>query len=187
MDVGMPRYSDLFKAKMVQRLMVPMGPSYASLSRETGVKTDTLAAWVRQAQAVGTTMARTTPASPSGHSGSDGSLAADRQRRPDDWPAQERLKVVLEAEAVPEAELGEFLRRHGLHEATLAEWRSTMLEALGARPRADPSAKRVREREAELLRKDRALAEAAALLVLQKKLRSLWGDEDDGRTPTSGG
>ena len=31
--------------------------------------------------------------------------------------------------------------------------------------------------EKELLRKDRALAEAAALLVLQKKLHALWGDE----------
>lgn len=39
--------------------------------------------------------------------------------------------------------------------------------------------RRVRELERELRRKDKALAEAAALLVLQKKVQALWGDGDD--------
>jgi hypothetical protein len=37
----------------------------------------------------------------------------------------------------------------------------------------------MRDLERELKRKDKALAEAVALLVLSKKARALWGEEDD--------
>ena len=40
-------------------------------------------------------------------------------------------------------------------------------------------AKRIRALEKELNRKDKALAETAALLVLKKKVQEIWGDEDD--------
>jgi hypothetical protein len=79
-------------------------------------------------------------------------------------------------------ELGAYLRREGLHEADLAEWRRTALAALGAptKPQAGSNeARRVRELERQLQRKDKALAETAALLVLKKKAQELWGDEDD--------
>ena len=46
------------------------------------------------------------------------------------------------------------------------------------------AAKRIRALEKELRRKDKALAETAALLVLKKKVQEIWGDEDD---PTAGG
>ena len=88
--------------------------------------------------------------------------------------------MVLEAANLTEEALGELLRREGLHEETLVEWKAVMLEALSPRPR-DTNAKRVLELERELLRKDKALAETAALLVLQKKLQLLFpADEDDG-------
>jgi hypothetical protein len=40
----------------------------------------------------------------------------------------------------------------------------------------------LRQLEAELRRKDRALAETAALLVLSKKMQALWGDNEDDDT-----
>ena len=82
-----------------------------------------------------------------------------------------------------DAELGEFLRRSGLHEATLAEWRAAALEGLAPRKVSGKEGKRVRELERELRRKERALAEAAALLVLQKKAQAIWGDEDENTDP----
>jgi transposase-like protein len=98
---------------------------------------------------------------------------------------------VLEAAALSDAELGEFLRRKGLHEAQLEEWRRLATEALGNSQRQSrkPSAEeaRIRELEKELRRKDKALAEAAALLVLQKKARAIWGDGGDDTDPKSGG
>lgn len=111
-------------------------------------------------------------------------------RRPQDWTAEEKLAAVIEAVSVPEEELGAFLRRKGLHESQLREWRKTVLSGL-EKPRARASkdtaqSRRIRELERELRRKDKALAEAAALLVLQKKVRELWGDEDDDTKPKNG-
>jgi hypothetical protein len=89
--------------------------------------------------------------------------------------------VLAEADGLSNDELGELLRREGLHEADLAEWRRATLAALGSveKTPSGSQARRVRELEKELRRKDRALAETAALLVLQKKAQELWGDEDD--------
>jgi hypothetical protein len=91
---------------------------------------------------------------------------------------------VLEAKRLSGSELGEFLRRRGLHEEQLRQWQETAdaaaLESLRGRKATGKSAeaKRVKELERELRRKEKALAEAAALLVLRKKAEALWGDED---------
>lgn len=96
-----------------------------------------------------------------------------------------------ETQSLSDADLGAYLRREGLHEATLQAWRSAALEGLtqpSTRSRATSAEqKRVRELERELRRKEKALAEAAALLVLQKKVQAIWGDEDDSTDPKSDG
>lgn len=103
----------------------------------------------------------------------------DESRRPEDRSALEKLRVVSDASRLDDAQLGDFLRREGIHEADLERWREEALSGLsGPRPSQPPS-KRIRELERELKRKDKALAEAAALLILQKKVRALLGDVDD--------
>jgi hypothetical protein len=73
-----------------------------------------------------------------------------------------------------------------VHEADLAEWRTqahdAVLAAFSGRRQRTADQKRVRKLESELRRKDKALAEAAALLVLTKKAQALWPDEDDDTT-----
>jgi transposase len=89
----------------------------------------------------------------------------------------EKLRAVTAAFQLKDAELGAFLRREGIHLAQLEEWRTDVLTALGnpaPRPK-DPDIKRVRELERELARKDKALAEVTALLVLEKKVQALFG------------
>ncbi len=103
-------------------------------------------------------------------------------RRPSEWKPEEKLRLLAQAEGLSGEALGEFLRSEGVHEADVAEWRSAALVGLGPRsksPVASGDARRVRELERELLRKDKALAETAALLVLKKKVQEYWGDEDD--------
>ncbi len=113
-------------------------------------------------------------------------------RRPQDWTSEQKLEVVLESQGLAEDQLGGFLRQRGLHEATLGDWRETVLRGakaeLGGRSDKQPTleSKRIRELERELARKDKALAEAAALLVLQKKFRALMGAEDDDTEPKNG-
>ena len=89
-------------------------------------------------------------------------------KRPADWTPQEKYNLVLEARTLAESELGAFLRRKGVHEAHLTQWRQMMLSALKTqKPQAggqkSPENRRIRQLENELSRKEKALAEAAAL------------------------
>ena len=111
-------------------------------------------------------------------------------RRPQDWSAEEKYAVMIEAASLPDEDLGAFLREKGLHQANLTQWRQEMLAGLGkSKVRSlKPSAetRRIRELERELARKEKALAEAAALLILKKKAQALWGDEDDNTAAKKG-
>lgn len=166
----MQEYSEKFKRKMVQRMSGPTPTSATALSKEVGVAQATLSRWLVAAGTIG------------GMSKKKDLITSDvRPRRAEDRSPEEKLRLVTEAASLSENELGAFLRRHGLHDADLDSWRESMLGALRPTNKHVKSieGRRVRELEKELHRKDRALAEAAALLVLQKKVRALWGDEDD--------
>jgi transposase len=108
---------------------------------------------------------------------------AEKPKRPQDWTALERADIVLRASRLAPQELGEFLRSQGLHRETLREWQTALEETLSAQAprssRALSDAKRIRELERDLARKDRALAETAALLILKKKMALFWGDDED--------
>jgi len=112
-------------------------------------------------------------------------------KRPQDWSAEEKLQAVIEGATLSEADLGAFLRRQGLHEAQLTQWRQLVLSGLKRAPKrpgkaSTAQARRVRELERELARKEKALAEAAALLILKKKVQQIWGDEDDNTHKKNG-
>lgn len=96
---------------------------------------------------------------------------------------KEKMRVVLEADGLDGEALGALLRREGITSAELTDWQDLGEESNLERD-AKGSKKRIRELERDLRRKDKALAETAALLVLEKKLKQLWGtapseDEDD--------
>jgi len=170
-------YSDSFKTKLVQKMLLPNARPVSALAREAGLPEGTLYRWKKESILGGVSADRTddktsTPTKP-----------------PEQWSAEEKLTLVLEAASIPETELGAFLRRKGLHAAQLAEWRMQALSGLQGRgSRADRKtanveARRVRDLERELRRKDKALAEAAALLILKKKAQEIWGDGDDDTKP----
>jgi transposase len=87
---------------------------------------------------------------------------------------------VLEYEKLDEEARGKYLREKGLYSVQIEGWRTEMLAAVGKRPKSrDAQGRRIRELEAELRRKESALAETAALLVLKKKAQAIWGDRED--------
>lgn len=105
-----------------------------------------------------------------------------QDRRPQDWKAEEKFKAVMAFDRLEEGARGEFLRREGLHSDHLAAWKKSMQAGLepGASAqasRAEMSGLKARNKELErdLRRKDRALAETTALLVLKKKADLIWG------------
>jgi transposase len=147
-------FSLAFKQKMVTRLTGKDAVSARQLALETGLRQQTLSRWLQEAS--------TLPVMP-----------AKRPRR--DWSIEEKIRMLATASTLTGAELTEFLRREGVLQAEYEPWRL----ALGEDGRASlATMKRIRTLERELARKEKALAEAAALLVLKKKLQALEEDED---------
>jgi len=105
-------------------------------------------------------------------------------KRPQDWEWEEKLRVVTEARGKEGEELGAFLRKEGIHEVDLRDWEMSIRGSLnkkGRKPTKNVAyEKRIKELERELRRKEKALAETAALLVLKKKVDAIWGDGDGG-------
>lgn len=170
-------YSKAFRTLIIKKMTSPNRPDVVALAEEVGVPRSTLYRWVADAGKLTPQIVVETPSK---------TIYTQRpitMKRPQDWSAAKKLAVVLEAAALSEEELGAFLRSKGLHEAQLQEWRELMLSGLDPasvqRSNKKTDTKRVKELEKELRRKDKALAETAALLVLKKKAQAIWGDEDD--------
>ena len=156
-------YRDTFKKAMVKKMVGPTAMSAAALAEQAGVAQTTLSRWLRQYGTI---------------SEAGGSMGS--KKRAQNWSAEEKLKAVLEYEALEEESRGKYLREQGLYEAEIRRWREEMLEALVKKPKkGDAKERRIRELEGELRRKEKALAETAALLVLKKKAQAIWGDGED--------
>lgn len=176
----MSTYTAGFKARMIRRMAGPESISATALAKEVGVSQNTLSRWLRQASEAPPTVS---PMS-----------KKKRQPRSVRRTAQEKLRLVLEASALSAEELGAFLRREGVHEADLEAWRAQAMEAAegalkaphGKRSENTPERRRIRELERELNRKEKALAEVSALLILKKKVQEIWGDEDASTGTKSG-
>jgi len=145
------------------------------LGEEIGVPHQTLSRWRKEASSLADMGKSKKPPHPERAS-----------RSSTQWAPEEKLRVVAAASQLEDEQLGEFLRREGLHAAQLEQWRAEVLAALGAvrRPANDRTTKVVRELERELARKEKALAEVTALLVLRKKAEALFGVADEEGSST---
>ncbi len=98
---------------------------------------------------------------------------------PDKWSSEEKFRIVLETAPMTEAEVSEYCRRNGLYPEQIETWKAACMganalsdeQAKQNRQAARAEKKRVKKLEAELRRKEKALAETAALLTLSKKPR----------------
>ena len=161
---------------VIRKVTGGYGVKPSSLARELGVSRASVYRWLKAAS-VEPQLEETDdhPVPPPG---------PIKMKRPQDWSPEEKLAAVLEAATLSDEEIGVFLRRKGLHETHLKQWREQMLAGLNPSPlvqakKKEPESKRVRALERELRRKEKALAETAVLLVLKKKAQEIWGDEDD--------
>lgn len=172
-------YSEMFKRKMIQRMTGPYALSASALSKKVDVSQQTLSRWLRNAGI------ETTFSNKPFETMNENERNTVAKKRPEDWSPEEKLKAVLEAASLSDDQLGAFLRQKGLHETHLQQWRLKMLNGLSDKDkphkikRKSPETKQIRQLEKEIRRKDKALAETAALLVLKKKVQEIWGDEDD--------
>lgn len=174
----MARYTPGFKSKMVQRMAGAEAISANALSTEVGIAQGTLSRWLRQGRNLG-------PMNKNKKKG-----ARNTRRR----TAEDKFRIVLGAANLSGEDLGEYLRREGVHTAELEEWREKAIAGgTGAlkdlkrkKSEQTPEARRIRELESELRRMEKALAETAALLVLQKKVRAYWAEKEDDTNTRNG-
>ncbi len=157
-------------------MLGPNAVSAHALGQEVGISQPTLSRWLRETATFAAMEKR------------DKKPAA-KAKRPQDWTPEEKLRAVAETLGVEGEALGEYLRRSGIHREQLEQWRGSAKAALekpAAAQKAKGEAKRIKELERELRKKEKALAETAALLVLRKKVNALWGDGDDDTDERNG-
>jgi transposase-like protein len=164
----MKRYSPERKAAVLKKLLPPLNLSVAELSRQEGISDMTLYTWRKQAK-------------------SEGYAVPGSGKLPEQWSAEAKFAVVVETAALSEIELSEYCRSKGLYPEQVSAWREACIDGQQSaqarnqsdREQARADKKRIRELERELRRKDKALAETAAILVLRKKLNAYWGDDNE--------
>jgi transposase len=153
-------FSVAFKQKMVQRLTGRDAMSASQLARETGLRQQNLSRWLEEARSL--------------------PMMADTPKRAVREPTvEQKARVLAEGSKLGGEELTTYLERQGVKLADYEQWRIALDE--GGRASAS-TIKRIRQLERELARKEKALAEAAVLLVLKKKVETLYGEDEDDDT-----
>ena len=149
--------------------MMPPNPiSVSKLAQETGVSDVSLYKWRNDYR-------------------NGGMVLPGNKQNPESWTATDKLAVVIETASMNEAQLGEYCRNKGLYPEQISQWkafaisgyqRSKQVEREKFRNRQKDK-KKIQSLESELQRKEKALAETAALLVLSKKLEAIWGESEE--------
>jgi len=153
------RYGKVYKDRAVARLLPPESAPVQVISQELSVSVATLERWRADALA--------------------------EPGREQVWTPAARLQAVIATAAMDEAQRSAWCREHGVYSTQLLDWKDDALSALGesrepiSAQQKREDRKRIKELERELRRKDRALAEAAALLVLSKKMEAIFQRAED--------
>lgn len=162
------RYTAEQKQAVVARMMPPQNEAVGKIYEETGITEATLYKWRKEARTAG-------------------SATPGNGQTSDKWSSQDKFLVVMETFAMNEAELAEYCRKKGLYREQIEAWKEVCLQANGqAFDQAKQLSGQLKEEkqrakalEKDLQKKEKALAEAAALLLLRKKVQAIWGDEED--------
>ena len=164
----MKRYSEERKQAVIKRMIPPDNTPISRLVEETGISDCTLYTWRKEARLKGLIVP------------GDGKNA-------EDWSSEDKFSVVLETATMNEAEIAEYGRKKGLYVAQIAAWKQACTQANAASKAQEKEFKassfkdkrEIQSLKKQLRRKDKALAETAALLVLRKKADAIWGEEED--------
>jgi transposase len=150
-------YSLAFKQRMIERLTGRNAVNPSQLGREIGIRQQNLSRWLQEARSLPSVTANTP--------------------KPHVWTVEQKAQALASASKLSGEELTSYLERAGIKLADFERWRIALEEDGGGSAAA---LKRIRTLERELARKEKALAEAAVLLVLKKTIDSYYKEEDDG-------
>lgn len=162
------RYNKEFKEQVIARMMPPKNESVRSLSKELGVSEQSLYKWRQKARA-------------------EGQATPGNGQTSEHWNSEDKFLIVMETFSMNQIELAEYCRKKGLYKEQIDAWRISCLNAntgeLNQTKKLSSELKEEKKRSADiekdLRKKEKALAEAAALLLLRKKAQAIWGDPED--------
>jgi transposase len=163
-----PSYSEERKQQILNKLLPPSNMSVAEVARNEGIGLQTLYNWRDKAKQQGRPVPGSKPTS-------------------EHWSAEAKFATVLETASLNEAELSEYCRAKGLYVDQVKAWKADALrgfmssreQELEAKRQRQADHKEIKQLKSELRRKEKALAETAALLVLRKKLNALWENDNE--------
>ena len=164
----MPHYSPERKETVLQKMAPPHNMTVAELAHQEGIHPATLYNWRKAARL-------------------KGDVLPSNSARPDHWSSEEKFRIVLETAPLSEAEFSEYCRQKGLYPEQVQAWKAACMGANAQtdqqnkqqRKATQAEKKRIKKLERELHRKDKALAETAALLTLSKKAEAIWGTPNE--------
>ena len=167
----MRRYSEMVKTDVRRRMSPPARQSVTQISKELGIHIATLYAW-RKAWRL------------------QGEVVPASEKAPETWSTADKFTVVLESAGLNAIELGAFCRERGLYPEQVDRWRQaaqdanansmlTMADQKDLEKRHQQDQREIKRLQQELRRKDKALAEAAALLMASKKIQAYWGEDGE--------
>jgi transposase-like protein len=158
----MSHYTAKIKAAAIKRMQPPQSQSIPLISQEMSIPQATLYSWRAQAKR-------------------QGQLMPNSQHN--DWDAASKLNCIISTAALNQAELSTYCRETGLYPEQIDDWKTQLMAQLSSSPTRDEQRElkqlshKIKQLQTELNRKDQALAESAALMVLSKKYRALLEDE----------
>jgi transposase-like protein len=153
-------YPFALKESVVKRYLSDPENRIGEFSKENGIPETCLRNWIREAE--------------------EGILhIMSKKKDKRHWDLNKKLQVLLEYKGISdEVEQGKWLRKKGLKSEHIDAWRKEIENALGNKPTKEEKA-RIKELEKDIRKKDKALAEVTALLVMKKKAQAIWGDGEE--------
>ena len=165
----MRRYSEAVQTDLRKKMSLPHRYRVAQIFQALGIHQVTLYNWRKLWRLQGDVV----PAS---------------EKDPDSWSAADKFTVVLESAGFNATELSSYCRERGLFAEQVDRWRQTaqdanavltMAEQRDLEKRQQQDQKEIKALKQDLRRKEKALAEAAALLIAAKKIQAFWGEDGD--------
>lgn len=159
------QYSAEVREAALRRLLPPKNESYSAVSREMNISVPTLMAWKKTA--------------------ASGSSLADIKDDDSPLSSKEKHEIVVATAGLNEIELGEYARAKGLYVEQINNWRKIAEDAFDnfneVRKQLNAVIKgkddHIQDIEKDLERKNKALAELTAEVLLRKKCLAIWGEE----------
>ena len=162
------KYSHAFKQQSVEKVLMRMeGVTITDIAEALNVSRSALNKWLSLAKQQKLETLSEEPMT--------------TQKKPCDWTAEEKLNMLLSCASLSEQKVSELCRMNGLFPHHIEQWKIDFIEQQSVPTRTDIKQLRQHNKalQKELNRKEKALAETAALLVLQKKVNHYYGGDEE--------